>query len=45
MALNYSSIDDDGAFSFRNLERFEVLNTDFYHIILEYHVLYFSLCY
>lgn len=24
MALNYSSIEDDGAFSFRNLERFDV---------------------
>lgn len=24
MALNYSSINDDGAFSFRNLERFEI---------------------
>lgn len=24
MALNYASINDDGAFSFRNLERFEL---------------------
>lgn len=25
MALNYNSVDDDGAFSFRNLERFDNL--------------------